>query len=271
MDLQLKGKRALVTGSTAGIGAEIARVLAREGVIVAVNGRNEKRGRQVVEQIREEGGQAILAMGNVAEAEGGEQAASVVEAELGQIDILVNNAAGFAASSSLSTALTVPPELWGRTTDLNVGATVRMTQRFIGPMREQGWGRLIHIASHGATHPSGETADYAAAKAALLNFSLAVAKELAGTGITSNSVSPGMVLTRSLEAWFKAIGKREGWGDDLAKSEAWVLKNYATQLVSRIGRVSDIADLVAYVASPRSDFMNGTNLHIDGGASPGLN
>jgi 3-oxoacyl-[acyl-carrier protein] reductase len=267
MDLRLTGKKALVTGSTGGIGAEIARVLAQEGAIVAVNGRHERRGKQVVAEINDSGGKAVLALGDVATDEGGDATARVVEAELGHIDILVNNAAGFAGSSSVSTVFTVPPADWGRTCDLNVGPMIRMTQRFVQPMIERGWGRLIHISSLSATMPSGETADYSAAKAAMLNASLSMAKKLANTGVTSNVVSPGMVLTHSLKAWFRAIGEREGWGDDLEKSEAWVLANGSKQLVARIGRVEDIADLVTFVASPRADYINGTNLHVNGGAA----
>jgi len=89
--------------------------------------------------------------------------------------------------------------------------------------------------------------------------------------VTANTVSPGIVLTRSVVRWFKQIGEREGWGDDLAKSEDWLLKHHHPQLVGRIGRVEDIADAVAFLSSGRADYINGANIRTNGGASPSLN
>ena len=271
MDLNLEGKRALVTGSTAGIGAEIARVLAREGAAVAISGRSERRGRALVDEINGAGGKAVLALGDVADDAGADAAAAAALEGLGGVDILVNNAGGFAGSSTVSTLFGVPASDWARTADMNVGAAVRMIQRLVPAMRERGWGRVIQITSSAAMTPSGETPDYAAAKAAMANLSLTVAKALRNTGVTANTVSPGIVLTRSVVRWFKQIGEREGWGDDLAKSEDWLLKHHHPQLVGRIGRVEDIADAVAFLSSGRADYINGANIRIDGGASPSLN
>src|SRR3546814_2927370 len=112
-----------------------------------------------------------------------------------------------------------------------------MIQRLAPAMREAGWGRLIQIASFLGMTPSGETPDYGTAKTAMVGLSLAVSRALSGSGITVNTVSPGMIYTRSVAGWFKAIGAREGWGDDRARSEAWVLSNVVKQSVPRIGRV----------------------------------
>ncbi len=270
MDLQLKGKRAIVTGSTAGIGVGIAQSLAREGVRVAINGRSERRGLEVVEQIRAEGGDAVLALGNVATDEGADAAVAATLAAFGGVDILVNNAGGFAGSGSMTTVFDVTPDEWMRTIDMNVGAAIRMIQRLAPAMKEAGWGRIIQITSGIAMTPSGNTPDYAGAKAALVNLNLGTAKSLANTGVTVNAISPGTIFTRSVRAWFKTIGAREGWGDDMAKSEAWVLENQFPQMVPRIGRVEDIGDAVAYLASPRADFIDGVHLRVDGGASQSI-
>lgn len=267
MDLALSGRRALVTGSTAGIGEGIARLLAAEGVAVAVNGRSERRGQAVVDSIREAGGKAVLALGDLATDAGANAACEAALQGLGGVDILVSNAAGFAGSSSTSTLFDVPPEDWKTTYDMNVGAAVRMLQRLTPAMKERGWGRIIHIGSLLGATPSGETPDYGVAKTAMVGLTLTAARALAGTGITVNTVSPGTIYTRSVAAWFKAIGAREGWGDDRAKSEAWVLKNVTNQSVGRIGKVEDIAAAVAYLASPLADFVTGVNLKVDGGAS----
>jgi NAD(P)-dependent dehydrogenase (short-subunit alcohol dehydrogenase family) len=268
MDMKLSGKRALVTGSTAGIGAGIARTLAGEGVSVVVNGRSERRGRAVVDEILAAGGKAVLALGDVASDEGAEATVKVALEAFGGIDILVNNAAGFAGDSSVSTIFDVPPADWMSTFNMNVGAAVRMIQQLAPGMRERGWGRIIQITSGVAMMPSAQTPDYAAGKAGLLNLSLGTAKALAGTGVTVNAISPGIIYTRSVAAWFKHIGEQQGWGDDRAKSEAWAIKNVSPQLASRIGCVDDIADAVTYLASPRADFITGSHMRVDGGASP---
>ncbi|MBU3992737.1 MAG: SDR family oxidoreductase [Alphaproteobacteria bacterium] len=268
MDLELNGKRAIVTGSTAGIGVGIAHSLAREGVRVAINGRSERRGRAVVEEILAAGGDAVLALGDVADDDGAKAAATAALDGLGGVDIVVNNAGGFAGNSAVSSVFNIPPADWLRTFDMNAGAAVRMIQHFGPQMRDRGWGRLIQIASGNAMMPSGETPDYAASKAAMLNVSLGTAKALANTGVTVNTISPGIIYTRSVKAWFRQIGEREGWGDDEAKSEAWVLKNYSPQMVSRIGRPADIGDAVTYLCSPRADFINGIHWRVDGGATP---
>ena len=270
MDLALAGRRALVTGSTAGIGEAIARILAAEGAAVAVNGRSERRGRAVVEGIVAAGGSAVLALGDVATDAGADAACAAALDGLGGIDILVTNAAGFAGGSSVSTLFDVPPADWTATFDMNVGAAVRMMQRLVPAMRTRGWGRVIQISSFLGMTPSGETPDYGVAKTAMVGLSMTASRALAGTGVTVNTVSPGMIYTRSVAGWFRAIGAREGWGDDRVRSEAWVLDNVVRQSVSRIGRVEDIANIVTYLASPLADFINGAHFKIDGGASPSV-
>lgn len=266
MDLKLSGKRALVTGSTAGIGAEIARTLAAEGAAVAVNGRSERRGLAVVEEIRAAGGTAVLALGDVATDEGGAAAFAAVAKGLGDVDIIINNAAGFAGGSSVSNPFTIPPEAWSTTLGMNVGAAIRVIQHFAPGMVERGWGRIINISSAAAQAPSGETSDYAAAKAALANMSMSVARHLAYTGVTVNLLTPGITVTRSVKAWMRQIGEQQGWGDDEAKSTAHILKNLSPQMVTRLGQPEDIANMAAYLASPVADFITGTNINVHGGA-----
>lgn len=269
MDLKLTGKRALVTGSTAGIGAEIARTLAREGALVAVNGRNPKRGQAVVDEILAAGGKAVLALGDVATDEGAEATFAAVAAGLGgEIDILVNNAAGFTGGSMLANPATLPPQDWIDTFAINIGPAVRLIQKYAPGMAARGWGRIISISSTAGSMPSGEQPGYGAAKAALENLSLSVAKHYARSGITSNVVTPGTTYTRSVKMWFRQIGEQQGWGDDEAKSEEFVTNHLHKQMVSRVGQPADIANAVTFLASPLADYINGTNLHVDGGAIP---
>jgi NAD(P)-dependent dehydrogenase (short-subunit alcohol dehydrogenase family) len=104
----------------------------------------------------------------------------------------------------------------------------------------------------------------------MLNMSLGLSKALAKTGVTSNTVSPGMVRTEGLERFLRTFAEKRGWGDDIAQAEAYVLKGTG-QTVSKVGEIDDIAYVVAMLASPRSDFINGTNVHVDGGISPAIN
>lgn len=271
MELGLRGKRALVTGATMGIGEAIAMTLAAEGVAVAVNGRDQPRGNAVVEAIRAAGGTAVLTLGDVGTESGAKAVAANALEGLGGVDILINNAGGRAGEAGAASFWDVPSEDFVATYEKNVVAAMRLMRQLVPGMQERGWGRVIQIASGIAFTPTGTLPDYAAAKAAMVNMTLGAAKALANTGVTVNTVSPGMIETPSLSAWLMEVGKQQGLGDDRTRIEAFVLQNYVHQTVSRLGRVADVADLVTYVASARADFVTGADLRVDGGASPSIN
>lgn len=271
MDLKLKGKCALVTGSTSGIGEAIAVALAAEGVAVAINGRDEARGARIVRSIGEAGGRAVLALGDVSTDGGAQGVAAIAIADLGGVDILVNNAGGRASEAGAASFFDVSDEDWHATYGKNVVASIGMMRLLAPAMQARRWGRIVHIASGIAATPTGTMPDYAAAKAAIVNLSLGAAKALANTGITVNTVSPGMIYTPAIESWLRAVGDQQGWGDDQARSEAFVLEHYVRQTVKRLGQVDDIANAVAYLCSPLADFISGADLRIDGGSSPSIN
>lgn len=273
MDLQLRGRRALVTGSSSGIGIGVVEILAREGASVIVHGRDEQRTKAVAEAIRAEGGSAACAVGDLATDEG---AAAVAEAALdafGGVDILVNNAGGRTGSDGAADWFGVTPQDWADTYQMNTIAALRMI-RHLGPaMKERGWGRLIQVSSSAANSPNAIIPHYATAKAAIINMTMGLSKAYAKTGVTAVTVSPGMVSTPSLERWFLEIADEKGWtGDDRRdRAEAWVLKHLVHQTVARVGHVHDIGTLIAYLSSPLADFVNGANFRCDGGRSPGVN
>jgi 3-oxoacyl-[acyl-carrier protein] reductase len=266
MDLQLKDKRSLVTGSTSGIGAEIARMLAHEGVRVVVHGRDRARAQAVVTEIEAKGHRADMALGDLMTGDGIEAVIKTTNHALGGLDILVNNAGG---SNSRSAAgwFETPVDEWTESYRQNTLPAVRLAQAFVPAMRDRGWGRVIQISSRNAISAYAQFGPYGAAKAALNNLTLSLSKALAGTGVTSNGIMPGLIYTPLVQPWFKALAMQLG-SDDPKVGQDFALKNVLKQTVSRLGQPRDIAAAVCFIASPLSDFMTGTTFRIDGGATP---
>lgn len=262
MDLQLKGHRAIVTGSSAGIGEAIARRLAAEGAAVIVHGRRAHAVSAVAQAISAEGGQAEGLTADLADP--GDCARLVSRALAGgDIDIMVNNAGAFANRGWDDTA----PEDWLALYATNVAAVVRCIQGFLPGMRAAGWGRIVQIGTGEAVNPFPVMPDYAASKAALLNLTASLAKHLDRTGITVNTVSPGIVVTPGAREFYRLEARRRGWGQDWPAIEAGVLTEVLDNPTGRLGRPQEVADLVAFVASPLAGYINGANLRIDGGST----
>jgi NAD(P)-dependent dehydrogenase (short-subunit alcohol dehydrogenase family) len=266
MDLQLTGRRALITGSSSGIGAEIARVLALEGVKVVVHGRDRDRAQEVASDIKAKGGEAATALGDLSTAEGTASIVAATEQAFGGIDILVNNAGGSRSAMGAGWFET-PVEEWAASYGSNTLPAVRLAQAFVPAMCERGWGRVIQISSRNAISAYAQAGPYGAAKAALNNLTLSLSKALAGTGVTSNGIMPGLIHTPLSEPFFKALAKGQG-SDDPMVGRDFALKNVLQQTVARVGQPRDIAAAVCFIASPLSDYMTGTTFRIDGGATP---
>jgi 3-oxoacyl-[acyl-carrier protein] reductase len=261
MDLQLKDKRALITGSSSGIGRAIALALAAEGVTVVVHGRHAGHAEETAALVRDAGGKAIVAIGDLTLQPDARRIADAALETLGGIDILVNNAGAFPPT----------PVLDGRAADWtalyeqNVGSMVRMTSLLAPGMIAQQWGRVISVGSIAANSPFASFGGYGATKAASVNFAMTLAKEFANTGVTSNAVSPGDILTPAGEARWRAVAEEKGWGDNWDEIERRAASEISPTLVGRFGRPSEVGELVAFVASPRAGYINGSNIRIDGG------
>lgn len=263
MDLGLAGRRALVTGSSSGIGAGIARMLAREGCAVVVHGRDRGRAEAIAHEINA----AAVAIGDLATDWGADEVASAA----GAVDILVNNAGGAAGTSAMGWT-EVSEAAWVETYQLNVVAAARMVRRLLPAMQAGGWGRVINIASAAATQPIAFGPDYGAAKAAMLNMTVSLARSLGPCGVTANSVSPGMVLTPAVEAWLTRLGATMGWGDiSLDEAERRAAREITPIPVGRTGRVAEIAHIVCMIASPAAGYMTGANIRVDGGQVQSIN
>lgn len=258
MDLQLAGKRVLVTGSTGGIGRDIAAQFAAEGAQVIVHGRRADAAAQVVADIQAAGGQAIAVVGDLTS---DEQAAQIVEqavAALGGIDILVNNAAGGEHQNDM----TMPADAWLASYDVNVLSMVRLIQLVLPAMQAQGWGRIINISSAAAVQPSPGMGAYSTTKAAVNNLTVNFARGLDGEGVTINTVSPGAILTAPMIE----MGLEQGMGESPQAVEAAMDQMMGdTTPFKRMGRVGEVSSVVVFLASPLASYIHGANIRVDGG------
>ncbi len=267
MDLALTGKRALITGSTGGIGEGIAKMLAREGATVVVQGRNESAGRRVQREIEAAGGKAMVAIGDLSADDGAKQVVDKALADLGAVEILVNNAGAYAVRGWVDAT----SQQWLETFNDDVLSMVRMIRLLVPQMKQLGWGRIIQLSSVVGVQPFAVQPDYSAAKAAVINVTVSLAKELANSGITVNTVTPGPIMTGGWIEWARGIATARGWGDDLAQIERRVVQEILPNSVGRVGRVDDIANAVAFLVSPLAGFITGANLRVDGGSAQSVN
>lgn len=261
MELNLKGKKALVTGSSSGIGEGIAKCLAREGVHVMVQGRNRKELERVVQEITSKGGVAQFVEGDLGNDGDAKHVAEKTLQAFQRLDILVNNAGAFPKREWMQGT----PEGWLELLNVNVVSMVRMIQAFLPQMKTLGWGRIIQIASVAGANPSPKLPDYGATKAANINMTISLAKDLVGTGITVNTVSPGPIATSGTVKLFQEIASENNWGTDWKIIEKKVTQEMLPNIVRRFGTPEEVGNLVTFLASPAADFITGANYRIDGG------
>jgi NAD(P)-dependent dehydrogenase (short-subunit alcohol dehydrogenase family) len=271
MDLKLRGKKALITGSGKGIGEAIARVLAREGAIVIVHGRDREKTERVASSIIAQGGQAHAVIGDLTQDDAVERLVTEAEKLVGAVDILVNNAGG--SGGVKESWENTQPASWLSAYDRNVLAALRVTTRVLPKMRQAKWGRVINISSLAATMPPAGAPDYSACKAAMNAMTASMAKAVAADGITVNAVSPGTIRSSTLEDRFREVAQERGLGDrdtPWKEIERAVLPFLAQVPLGRVGELDEIANAIAFLASPAAGYITGINLRIDGGLSPSL-
>lgn len=258
MDLGIAGRVALVTGAGRGIGRQICLTLAEEGVRVAVNDIFQERADQVAEEIKKAGGQAMGVVADVTDMEAVSAMVQGVLREWGQLDILVNNAGipamegGMAASYTLFFAQTDRAQ-WDRTMNLITYGVLNCSRAVIEPMMERSWGRIVNIISDAGRVGEPRLVAYSMAKAGVMGFSKALAKELGRYSITVNCVSPGTTATEATAAWLQAQGEQ-------------IMRQYPlAKALNRLGQPSDIANAVAFLASQRAEWITGQVLSVNGG------
>ncbi|MFB8281705.1 SDR family oxidoreductase [Nocardia colli] len=244
---ELKGKRALVTGGSRGIGAAIVRQFLNAGAEVITTARSAT-------GTVPEGATFVAA--DVRTKAGAESLAAAAHEALGGVDIVVHNVGGARPHPG---ALAIPDAEWQDALDLNFLASVRLDSLLVPGMREQGSGMIVHISSAAVPTVAPPFLHYVAAKAALEAYSRGLALELAPSGIRVNTVSPGKTATPGGEE------TRELWArlDETAGSAAG-----STTPLGRDGRPDDIADAVLFLVSDRASWLTGSNLFVDGGEFP---
>jgi NAD(P)-dependent dehydrogenase (short-subunit alcohol dehydrogenase family) len=257
MDLNLRNKRALVSGSTAGIGLAIARALANEGARVIVNGRFQSSVDDIVAKLKSE------TAGAVAGFAGDLSKATVAEALARQcpdVEILVNNLGIFEPKSFEE----ISDADWVKFFEVNVLSGVRLARLFLPAMRRTNWGRIIFISSESAVQIPAEMIHYGTTKTAQLAVSRGLAEAVAGTGITVNSILPGPTNSRGVGEFVEALAKTEGRSFADFEKEFFE-KVRPTSLIKRFASPEEVASLVTYVASPLASAITGAALRVDGG------
>ena len=249
MNIDLKGKVALVTGAGAGIGQSIAVELGRAGATVAINYRqNEAGARQTLALVSQAGGSGQLYQADVARASEVQRLFSEIAAQAGRLDILVNNAGGLVQRAKVSE---MSEELWDEVMGINAKSTFLCCKAAIPLLSEHGWGRIINLSSLAAHDGGGPGATaYATSKAAILTFTKGLAKEVAPQGITVNCVAPGLINT-AFHDIFSTPQSRE--------------KMVSNTALAREGQPIDVAGPVLFLVSEQAAFITGETININGG------
>lgn len=259
MNLDLGGKTALVTGASLGIGRAIARELAQEGANVVVNARDRGRLEGVAAAIaRETGARIVAAAGDMGVAGDITRVVDGARREFGRIDILINNA----GSSPAGRIHDVSDETWFKSLTLKPMGYVRCARAVIPDMRRHRWGRIVNVIGRSGHQPRPWYLVGGAANASLLNFTKALADELAPDNILVNGINPGPVQT---PRWDDHIA--QGAKTTEAAADAVLAQMIATVPLGRVGTPEEVSGMVAFLCSERASFITGALINIDGGGT----
>lgn len=258
MDLQLKDKIALVTGSTGGIGLAIAKGLLKEGAVVYINGRTQTKIDEVKHQLLNEIPGAKV-KGIAADFSKIEEINALLKT-LPDIDILINNIGVYGDQPFETTG----DDAWFNNFNINVMSGVRLSRYYVPKMREKNWGRIIFISSESAINIPDDMILYGVTKTAYLSLSRGLAKHLKGTNVTVNAILPGPTIAEGSDQMFERIADEKG----IHKSEAplaFIREKRPSSIIQRFATAEEVANLVVYTASPLASATTGAALRVDGG------
>ncbi|MET4693960.1 SDR family NAD(P)-dependent oxidoreductase [Endozoicomonas lisbonensis] len=260
MDLELAGKKVLVTGSTSGIGKAIAGAYLKEGAVVYINGRDASRCQKVAEELAAECGAEDRVRVAAADLSDGGQTMALIERlkSDGGVDILINNTGIFEVKAFEA----ISDEEWMHYFNVNIMSAVRLSRAILPDMLERGFGRIVNVSSECAIKPLGQMVHYSVTKTAMLSLSRALSELTKGKDVTVNSVLPGPTWTEGVENYFDTLAEKEG------KSTEELISNYfadhePTSLLQRFVSVDEVSEATVYLTSNRA--MNGQSLRVEGG------
>lgn len=258
MDLQLSGKVALVTGSTAGIGLAIASALAGEGTTVIINGRSEQRVTEAIAKIRQHHHRAKLEplVTDLSKAAGTTKAAS----QFPHVDILVNNLGSYEPKPFEA----ISDEDWTAIIETNFMSGVRLSRHYLPTMMTKNWGRIIFVSSESGVNIPVEMIHYGVTKTMQLALARGLAETTAGTSVTVNSILPGPTRSEGVEEFVEQMAQSRRVEPSVVEKEFFKTVR-PSSLLKRFATVEEVAAIVAFVASPLSSATNGAALRVDGG------
>jgi 3-hydroxybutyrate dehydrogenase len=251
----LKGKTALVTGSTSGIGFAIAKALAQQGAHIVLNGFGDAEAPK--SQIEALGVRAEYHGADMSKPDQIEDMMKFAADRFGRVDILVNNA----GIQHVAKVEDFPPERWDAIIAINLTSAFHTTRLAIPAMREANWGRIVNVASAHGLVASAQKSAYVAAKHGIVGFTKSVALETATTGITSNAICPGWVLTQLVQKQIDDRAAREGISAEQAQNELLGEKQPSLQFTT----VEQLGGLAVFLCSPAADQVRGVAWQMDGG------
>ncbi len=258
MNIQFDAKRALVTASTGGIGFAIAQGLAEAGAEVVINGRSEESVASAVSRLSAAiPGASIQGVAADLSTAGG---VSTLVSGAGEIDILVNNAGIYGVQDFYETG----DEVWDSYWQTNVMSGVRLSRALLPSMVETGWGRVVFISSESARNIPSDMIHYGVSKTAQLALARGLAKRVAGSGVTVNSVLPGPTLSDGVADMLKDEVERTGKSLESVMAD-FVVEHRPSSIIRRAATVEEVANMVVYVCSPQASATTGAALRVDGG------
>jgi NAD(P)-dependent dehydrogenase (short-subunit alcohol dehydrogenase family) len=258
MKIDLSGKTAIVTGSTAGIGYAIAKGLAQAGAAVVVNGRTAAAVERVIVRLTADVVHANIR--GVAADLGSADGCEALAAAQPFADILINNVGIYGLQDFFET----PDSEWTRFFEVNVMSGVRLSRAYLPGMMQRRWGRILFLSSESALNIPADMIHYGFTKTAVLSISRGLAKRCAGTGVTVNAILPGPTLSDGLQTMLKEEQMSSGLSLD-ETAAAFVMKHRPSSIIQRAATVEEVANMVVYAASPQASATTGAALRVDGG------
>lgn len=265
MDLEIKGRTAVITGGDSGIGFATAKFLANEGVNIVLSDKSGDDLKNAVEQVREQvkgDNSVIMQAADVTKYDEMEKLASVAIEKFGSIDILVHCAGIRGAAGDF---LKLSDDDWMKSIDVDLMGAVRACRAVLPQMMEQKWGRIVLIASENALQPYEEESPYNACKAGVINLTKCLSKAYSTNGVMINCVSPAYIATPMTDKMMEELAEKR----DSTKSQAieWFLKNKRPNIVvDRRGRADEVASVIAFLCSEHASYITGSNYRVDGGS-----